>query len=236
MFSQLKEYTDRIGTVYGTEDFAMYMYSIVKMRKPAKIVELGTGVGTTTLWMAQALKENGFGKLHTVDNGEMWAEFVRNHPKEKFPNTYQEFITNSIKQFELEDQIEFHNTDITALDDGYFGSDIDILFTDFEHYPASILTLFSLYLPYLNKNSLFLIDGASTFYPSFLLLENLVSMFNQGQVPNSLNPAIEKIVKNSKFTLNHLIENKDRHQNSTAQITINPIDIFPQPVARIRGL
>jgi predicted O-methyltransferase YrrM len=97
MFQQLKEYTDKIGTVYGTEDFAIYMYSIVKMRRPAKIVELGTGVGTTTLWMAQALKENGFGKLHTIDNGSMWAEFVKNHPKEILPATYDEFIKEEYK-------------------------------------------------------------------------------------------------------------------------------------------
>ena len=141
-----------------------------------------------------------------------------------------------INFYEFVDQIEFYNTDITALENGFFGSDIDILFTDFEHYPASILTLFSLYLPYVSKNSLFFVDGASTFYPSFLLLENLIDMFNKGQVPYSLNPEIKSIVQNSHFTLNHLIENKDRHQNSTAQITINPIDIFPQPFGKIRGL
>src|SRR6056300_582195 len=71
-FSELKQYTDSIGSIYGTEDFAIYLYSIVKMMKPQTVVELGTGLGSVALWTALALEENKSGVIHTIDDGSEW--------------------------------------------------------------------------------------------------------------------------------------------------------------------
>jgi predicted O-methyltransferase YrrM len=73
-FVKLKHFTDKVGPIYGTEDFAIYLYSITKMFKPNVVVELGTGFGTTTLWSALALQENQKGKIYTVDDGSEWLE------------------------------------------------------------------------------------------------------------------------------------------------------------------
>ena len=58
---KIKKFTDRVGPVYGTEDFGIYLYSVIKMIKPQNVVELGTGLGATMLWSAQALLENNTG-------------------------------------------------------------------------------------------------------------------------------------------------------------------------------
>ena len=50
--SKLKRFTDNVGKIYGTEDFAVYLYSIIKITKAKNIIEFGTGLATTTLWAA----------------------------------------------------------------------------------------------------------------------------------------------------------------------------------------
>ena len=50
---------------------------------------------------------------------------------------------------------------------------------------------------------------------------------------NDIEKFKEKVF-NSKFELTHIIENKKRNQNSTAQIKIVPIDIMPQPRINVR--
>ena len=63
-----------LAEVYGKESFCYLIYSLIKMQKPKTIIELGTGLGTTALMIAQALKENNKGKIWTVDNGSDWEE------------------------------------------------------------------------------------------------------------------------------------------------------------------
>lgn len=68
----LREWSDVAGEVYGSEDQAQLFYAVIKMQKPSVIVELGTALGVTSFWMAQAVKENGAGRVFTVDNGLLW--------------------------------------------------------------------------------------------------------------------------------------------------------------------
>ena len=68
----LREWSDVAGALYGSEDQAQFFYGLIKMQKPAVVVELGTALGVTSLWMAQAVKENGAGRVFTVDNGALW--------------------------------------------------------------------------------------------------------------------------------------------------------------------
>ena len=52
-----------IGEYYGTEHFGYLLYSLIRMEQPKTVVELGSGLGSTSCMMAQALKENGKGIL-----------------------------------------------------------------------------------------------------------------------------------------------------------------------------
>lgn len=46
-----------------------FLYDLVKKLKPQSILELGTWRGASTIYLASALKENGTGKITTVDIG-----------------------------------------------------------------------------------------------------------------------------------------------------------------------
>jgi PAS domain S-box-containing protein len=50
--------TDAVGTAFGTEDFSLFLYSLVRMHTPETVVELGTGLGISAFWMALAAKRN----------------------------------------------------------------------------------------------------------------------------------------------------------------------------------
>jgi hypothetical protein len=65
------------GSYYGSEDQSIFFYSLCKMQRPETVLELGTGLGHTAFWMAQAIKENGTGHVWTVDNGARWPDAAR---------------------------------------------------------------------------------------------------------------------------------------------------------------
>ena len=240
-FAGIKEFTDNIGSIYGTEDFAIYFYSIVKMTRPKTILELGTGLGTTTLWTALALQENNNqGQIYTVDDGSEWKSIsqVKDRIGTHYREIYTEYIDHISKYFNLENNIKFFNQTIDKIDI----HDIDILFCDYAHGPYAIVKLLADYIPRMNETSFIYVDSASTFYSSYHTLESIVSIFNQGKLPKTLIELVDdqdkdkfvQFVQNSKFELTHIVENKYRNQNSTAQIKIMPIDFMPTPRINIR--
>ncbi len=238
-FCELKKFTDVVGRVYGTEDFSLYLYSLVKMTKPSTVLELGTGLGSTALWMALALQENNFGIIHTVDDGSQWDMYQQVVKDFKVYNElYPQYIKNVAQFFEVSDKINFINEKIATVN----LTNIDILFSDFQHDPHSVLTCVADYLGRMSDNSYIFIDSASTYYPSFLVLENLIEQFNKNNIPQTVLEMVPLTQRSdfiskincSKFELSHIIENKNRNQNSTAAIKISPKDIFPQPRINIR--
>lgn len=74
--ADLLEWNRLSGEYYGSEDQSIFFYSYCKMQCPETVLELGTGLGHTALWMAQALKENGQGHVWTIDNGVRWPELL----------------------------------------------------------------------------------------------------------------------------------------------------------------
>lgn len=228
--ANIKHFTDSIGSIYGTEDFSIYLYSLIKMRKPHTVVELGTGLGSIMLWAGLALEENESGKIYTVDNGSEWSRLRAGISNLSLNESYPAHIANLISHFKLEKQISFINTSVS---NASLPDDIDILFSDFSHGPSDIIRLFIDYFLKMSDNSIIMIDSASTYYSSFLMLNQLVEILNKGTLPKSIldrcaSPRLmlEKI-KHCSFSLHHVIENKDRAQNSTACIYISPIDILP---------
>ena len=78
--AELKRFTDRVGPIYGTEDWCMFLYALAKMHAPRHVLELGFGTGACALWLAQAVRENGVGHVYTVDDGRDWAQVLANNP------------------------------------------------------------------------------------------------------------------------------------------------------------
>jgi hypothetical protein len=231
-FNKAKIFTDRLENLvgYGTEDFSIFLYSLIKMRKPKHILELGTGTGSTMLWSGLACKENGFGKITTIDNGSHWNEHIRYLDSELFINkTYNDFIDGIIKEYDIESFVSFKNEDIKISSVDSFKNMVDILFLDFDHRPLTIHNFLSNYLDKMSNESIIFIDSASTYYPSYLFLESIINNFNLNNIPNSLNLSEESktFIQKSTFTLSHIIEDKNRSQNSTAMIEIKPKDCFP---------
>jgi len=234
---KIKKFTDCVGPVYGTEDFGVYLYSVIKMMKPQNVVELGTGLGSTMLWSAQALLENGKGIIHTFDNGNEWDRIKKSKDDIgclmldlHFKEDYLLYIEDLIDSFDIRSRVNFHPVKINEIKSE---NPIDILFSDFAHGPEDIIKLLSEFLPQMNEVSKIYIDSASTHYPSYHTLEKLVDMFNNNIIPLSIlqlskDEKIHRVIHTHQFKLDHIIENKDRKQNSTACISIQPYDIFPR--------
>ena len=250
-FVELKRYTDRVGSVYGTEDFSVYLYSMIKMMRPKTVVELGTGLGSAMLWSGLALEENQEGVIYTVDDGSEWDRLkaVKNTIGDDFHEDYSEFVLQLIQKYGLEKQVSFLNEKINIVN----VDNIDILFSDFAHGVFDVTKLLVDYIPKMNDYSKIYIDSASTHYPSYMALGQIIDMLNRGKLPrvfhevyehnnaNGLqqNYDLEKLkykIENTEFKIEHMVENKDRNQNSTCCITLTPIDIFPYPRKNIRSL
>lgn len=240
IFTRLKAYSDRLGLVYGTEDLSLFLYSLVKMHKPQQVLELGTGCGVTTCWMAQALKENGSGKITTVDDGSQWPTILTAADsglteEERKHTDYPEFMQNVLKDFALESIVECVHAHVPPFPKA--DSPYDFIFSDFAHGPTDIIQQLVNLLPRMAPVCSLLIDSASTHHPSYLMLETLIPQLNQGKIPQSIwsvwpeeiQQTMTTYVQNSRFTLIHLTEVKNRAQNSTAWIKIEPVDIRPYP-------
>ncbi|WP_010648713.1 class I SAM-dependent methyltransferase [Oceanobacillus massiliensis] len=245
------------GHVYGSETLSLFLYTLIKREKLSNIVELGTGLGTTSLWICQALMENNKGNLTTIDNGRDIQELVSfiqeiselleiDPPSIKDSTTiiyYQNFIYKTFKSLNLDQFLDFKNIDIN-LQNYSFAEDniitvdekIDMLFADIAHGPDNIIDIFRCFLPLMNDFSHILIDSASTKLRSYLTLEQLVADLNKGKVSPRLlsqndeqNHYLIQLVTQRKFRLNHLTEKEKQTQNSTAWITLEPVDYRPNP-------
>lgn len=238
---RIKSYTDQVGPYYGTEDLAVYVYSMIKMHRPQKVLELGTGLATVSLWAAAALLENGTGELVTVDDG---SQYVNNSEVvsllgDQYTADYKAFVEQQLKLHGVETVVNFVNKPLEELT---FRDSYDMLFADFSHSPFAVTRLLGQFLPRITRNSTIFIHSASTYYSSYHTLEAVVNLLNQKRIPLSLremvNPGdlnrLEQLVNNCVFELTHLVENKQRNQNSAAQIRIVPCDIVPHPRSNIR--
>jgi hypothetical protein len=179
------------------------------------------------LWAGIACKENGFGNITTIDNGVHWNKKIQ---KDKFimEKNYNMFINNIIMYNEIQEFVKFKNEDIDikTINDN---TDIDILFVDFNHTPVTIKNIMSSAMSRMSEESIIFFDSASTYLPSYLFLENIVNGFNKKRIPKDFNfdEKAKNLILNSRFTLTHLIEKKNRDQNSTAMIEIKPENSFP---------
>ncbi|PPU94881.1 class I SAM-dependent methyltransferase [Xanthomonas albilineans] len=246
---QLLRIREEMGWLYGSEDLCVLLYSLVKREKPAMVVELGTGLGVSTAWIAAAMKEAGRGVLHTYDNGSHYIsepskKFLSglSEPLNSFANLrdgldgFNAFIGSLLSWVGAEEHVVVHLGDIAmgeVASDDAFQSGVDMVFSDFNHSPESIQALLGAFLPVMRETSSIFIDSASTHRLSYLALEKIVEHLNQGRLPAGLTKGLDELgvqhletrVRRSSFRLMHLTETSDRAQNSTAWVRIEPIDI-----------
>lgn len=256
-FDFLMELRSKIGPNYGSEDLCILLYSIVKREKPMVVVELGTGLGVTTAWIAAAMKENGFGTIYSVDNGEHFAPAEkpwwnvqlrgRLEPLVSLTN-YDRFIEAVFAEANVAEHVKFVNGNIdlenlawleTLLKSGKPEAAvpaIDMVFADYNHSPINTAKIIASFLPRMTPVSSIFIDSASTHYPSYLMLERIVQLFEQGRVPVQMLDHLKQaesrakltaVVANSTFKLMHMVEKQDRAQNSTAWLRTEPASLLP---------
>ena len=240
-FARLKAHTERIGPVYGTEDWSVFLYALVKMQAPQTAVELGTGLGATALWVAQAMKEVGAGKLWPIDSGQDRAGILGHSPDLFTPHqrtlNFAGCMDELIAQFGLQQHLELIGRTMPPYP--VLGQKLDLLFSDFRHGPNDILEILGHFLPRMADSSSVFIDSASASFPSYAMLELLVGQLNAGKLPAMLlratpvdqHEALWQQVRSSRYTPMHMVERKARAQNNMAWLKIEPVDLRPYPAA-----
>lgn len=247
--------TDAVGTGFGTEDFSLFLYSMVRMHVPETVVDLGTGLGLSAFWMALAAKRNQIGHVWTVDDFELFdrkkalveasvAGINRSNVIALENPTAEEYYSRISSLLGLDPYLTFVKSKIDLNEKGHFaqypfaGRPIDLLFSDFQHGGVSVLELLGHFLPCMAPASSIFIHSASTFWSSYLLLEQLCSQLNAGKIPKLLQDLcsldLGEFVRQRRIVLVHLTERKDRKQNSAAWLKIEPVDVVPHPLARMR--
>lgn len=237
----LKDFTDRVAQIHGTEDWCVWLYALVKMQRPKTVLELGSGTFATSLWIGQGLKENGAGQIWTVDDGRHWPELFARHESTFAPDErhaeYRRYAAWVIARFNLTDQVLWSEQSMPPFP--RTDQPLELLFADFQHSPDKILDLMAFYLPLLAEAGSLFFDSVSTHFASYALLELIVPLLNTGKIPGMLWERIEpesregvsRWVRMRSFQLVHIVEAKHRRQNSTAWLRFWPADVRPWPAA-----
>lgn len=239
--ADLRELTDRIGPYYGTETRSMFLYCLIRMHKPTRALELGTGFGVSALWMARALWENGSGIIHVADRGFEFDENKRSlfRPEELRP-TFKEYFDAMVHRHGLQDHVNFIQSSFPPYPNPE--NEFDFIFSDFKHGPANLLDILGFYLPKMASVSNLFIDSAPSLFGSYMMLQELMAMFERGHVPELLlqRTESEEVDKLRQFIQSHSIqavpitENIARSQNSFMWLRIQPIDLMPRPLHHYR--
>lgn len=83
------------------------LYSVVRATRPDQCLELGAFEGTTSLYIAQGLKDNGEGFLKSVEIEESLARGARQHIDEAGLSDYAEVVVGDSTEVVPEMETEF---------------------------------------------------------------------------------------------------------------------------------
>jgi predicted O-methyltransferase YrrM len=244
--------TDVLGPAFNTGPFALFLYGLARMQRPQIVLELGTGFGVTSFWLAQAIRENGSGHVYTIDDGRATTgerfsnamrELVSAGVLDEAPATAAAYFEAMIARLDCASVVTqlTRTIDLTASDPftllPFADRSLDLVFSDFSHGPDTVLLLLAHLLPRLSAGGSIFIDSASTYWPSYLLLEHLATLLNRGEVPEALRalrPDIDRYLQRRRLTLVHLTKQDDSAQNGVAWLKLDPIDLVPYPTTTMR--
>jgi hypothetical protein len=192
---------------FNTENFCFYMYGLIKMIKPKTVLELGTGLGTTTFLAAQACKENNYGKVISIDDGSQCSHII---------NDYRKYINSKIKKFNLNKHCEFiyKKLNLISLEEIKDVKDISILFNDINSEPQYFFSILTWLIPKLNNKTYFIIDKTATFLPTRNIIDVCLKDLNVGKVPKVMydmtddKTYLENKIRKLNFSI-HYVERKN---------------------------
>lgn len=228
--NELMRITKKYGYIYGSELISQQLYLLIKREKLKNIIELGTGLGVSSVWMGRALLENGEGILKTFDN--------LNHSEKlkELELSQEKVISENIKQLNLSNTILFYKCSIDFENKEFQNNlldtnGIDLIFSDFSHGIADIQDIFKMFLPYLDKSMHIFIDSVPNNDNSKKYLDELIVNLNNSKIPdffytqNSKTDVWKSIqnILSSNFSLQHIVEKDIKHQGSTSWITIKKV-------------
>ena len=83
-----------------------FLYGMVRVLKPKRILETGTHHGISSTYMGMGLKDNGFGKLTTIDNvADNFNRATRLH-HQHFIQDYVDIMLQDVRTVELDGEFD----------------------------------------------------------------------------------------------------------------------------------
>lgn len=238
------DYARHIGPVFGSEKIAVLLHSLVRIRRPESIIELGCGTGATAFCMAAALRDNDYGRLLTVDNEEAWPAVSAKLPLAQLgfePGVgMSAYIAGCAARLGVASHLTYHRSELPPYPAPK--ERLGLLYVDYNHRPENVARILATYLPIMARTSLIVFDSAATFFPTYQFLENLEHMLAQGRVPDMLlrdqsedrQRAMTALVSRSRVRLMHFVESDKAEQNSASALFIDPLDVLPSGDAVMR--
>jgi hypothetical protein len=121
---------------------------------------------------------------------------------------------------------------------------LDLLFVDYQTGIFPTLRTLATFLPLMADHASIFFDSESTWHPSFLVLERTIEQLNAGKLPAALlshanarqRKALDELARARRFQLVHVVDKDEHHQNSLTWLRIEPVDAFPYPLSKTRGL
>ncbi len=123
-------------------DVANCYYSLAKMIRPLLIVEIGCFIGFSTLHFVQALREQGFGKMISIDAFD-WDVDAGNGQENR-----QNVALRYRKKAQVEDILTYvkgYSTEVYSQLESIIKNKIDLLYIDGDHSPRGVFHDFNTY-------------------------------------------------------------------------------------------
>ena len=121
-------------------EIGIFLYKLIVNNDLKKVLEFGTGIGKSALYIASALKDIQ-GKLYTYDKNQEFLELAE-YNLEK----------NNLKEF-----VEFNNLDLAGIDwSKFYNNNYDLIFIDTKKSLYKIIFVNA--LQHLNDNGFIIID------------------------------------------------------------------------------
>ncbi|HEY4494604.1 MAG TPA: CmcI family methyltransferase, partial [Candidatus Paceibacterota bacterium] len=108
-----------IPTIRCPFDYVIYQMILSEVR-PDLVIEIGTNVGGTTLYLADLMEVMGHGMIHSIDIDKHFDSKIDNHPRIKlFMNGWQKYDLKNAENFArilvIEDASHMYRDSLHAL-------------------------------------------------------------------------------------------------------------------------
>jgi predicted O-methyltransferase YrrM len=120
------------------------LHGLVRSLKPRRVVEIGSAQGASTCFIAQGLRENGFGRLTAID------PHVRTDWNDVGATDSYETLVKNLRSLDLIAQVEVVR-DFSAQVGARWSDPIDLLFIDGDHSFERVQEDWRLFSPFVRE-------------------------------------------------------------------------------------